>query len=127
MSRTRTRSSTRLQAAAFAVALVVLPGCTPAGQNEACDSIQVFSASVRGARNYAEIAQLTSRLSDELNAAALGTGNRVLRSDIRFAATAARDVTTVIRSRQSSRVIESEIEVLVYALNEMRISYCNRY
>ena len=105
--------------------MLVLAGCAPAGRDQACDAVRIFSRSVGSANiNYVELATLTSRLSDDLYAAAQQANNQVLRSDIRYAAGAARDVTTVIRNRQSRTVIEFEIDILVDALNELRWSHC---
>lgn len=118
------RTIHRIGAVALA-GILVLAGCAPAGRDQACDAVRIFSRSVGSANiNYVELATLTSRLSDDLYAAAQQANNQVLRSDIRYAAGAARDVTTVIRNRQSRTVIEIQIDIFVDALNDLRFSHC---
>ncbi len=107
------------------VLALLLPGCAPAGRSEACDAIRVFSRNVGSANmNYAELSVLTARLSDDLYAAARLTNNQTLRADIRYAAGAAQDVTTVIRNRASRDVMNFEIDILIDALDQVRFSHC---
>ena len=105
--------------------VLVLAGCAPAGRDEACNAVQSFSRNVgTGNINYVELAVLTSRLSDDLYAAAQQAGNQSLRNSIRYAAGAARDVTTVIRSRRSMDVVDLEINILIHALDDLRFLHC---
>lgn len=119
------RKRTKTAVTLVAVLALLLSGCAPAGRAEACDAIRVFSRGVgSGNISYVELAGLTARLSDDLYAAARMAGNASLRGDIRYAAGAARDVTTVIRSRQSMSVISFEIDTLGYAIDQLRIYHC---
>lgn len=127
MSSKRTNKQQQAQrlGALAAAGVLLLPGCAPAGRAEACDAVQAFSRNVGSSNvNYVDLAVLASRLSDELYAAAQQAGNQSLRGSIRHAAGAARDVTTVVRSRQSMDVIDFEIDILIDAINDLRFSHC---
>jgi PBP1b-binding outer membrane lipoprotein LpoB len=111
--------------ASILATVLLLTGCAPSGRAEACDAVRAFSRNVGSTNiNYVELAVFTSRLSDDLYAAAQQASNQRLRSDIRYAAGAARDVTTVIRNRASRDVIEFEIDILIDALDQVRYAHC---
>ncbi len=118
-SRRLVTKSTARVALLIAVALL-LPACAPSGLNAACDAIRVFQRSVGSAQTYTDLSQHTARLADDLSIASQNASNAALRADLRFAAGAARDVTTVIRNRQSRDVVDAEIDALAYALDQVR-------
>lgn len=117
------KSNRRMRIGRFIVlwaGLPILLACTPSGLNEACSVVDRFAIDVVAAETYADLADIATWLASDLDYVADISRSDGLRSDVRWAAGAARDVVTVIRSGNGRDIIEFEIDGLVYALDAIR-------
>ena len=114
------RRSGRLPSVSLFAAAALLTACAPSGLNEACSIVDGFSRRIIAAETYADLSDLASWLASDLEYVADISQSTGLRSDLQWAAGAARDVVTVIRRGSSRDTIDFEIDGLIFALDNIR-------
>lgn len=106
-------------------AILMIVGCAPPARPAACGMIESFSQEVGSSgTTYADLAVLASMLSADLYATAGQAGRAASEDQIRYAAGAAQDLSTVIRGGWGQDTIQLEMDILADALQDVLASQC---